>query len=202
MKKQYVQMLIVFLFVIGISTIVVLNLTKSVSLVLEPNTEITANEEQSNAQTTSSDEIEIIDDQSDVTTMDEESLRTFAQNLGVSLTDIVSVDFSSGEYSWANGYDDSLYSFYDMTIHTSLFTEKELADYINAKARNNYRMESYRIKVLEKEGYSLVDWDENKRAFTYLSGYSRYSVAELYYDEFPEKRQNDSDSYYLKNALN
>ncbi|MBR2679380.1 MAG: hypothetical protein IKE23_01215, partial [Exiguobacterium sp.] len=92
MKKQYVQMLVVLVFVIGISAIVVLNLTKSVSLVLEPNTEITTNEEQSNAQTTSSDEIETIDNQSDVTTIDEESLRTFAQVLGVSLKDIVSID--------------------------------------------------------------------------------------------------------------
>ena len=93
MKKQYVQMLVVLVFVIGISAIVVLNLTKSVSLVLEPNTEITTNEEQSNAQTTSSDEIETIDNQSDVTTIDEESLRTFAQVLGVSLKDIVSIDY-------------------------------------------------------------------------------------------------------------
>lgn len=90
-------MLIMFSLVIGISAIVVLNLTKSVSLVLEPNTEITANEEQPHAQTTFSDEIETVDD--DVTSIDEESLRSFAQNLGVSLEDIVSVDFSSGEYS-------------------------------------------------------------------------------------------------------
>ncbi|MGE9212467.1 hypothetical protein [Exiguobacterium aurantiacum] len=202
MKKQYVQMLIVLLFVVGISAIVVLNVTKSVSLVLEPNTEITANEEKSNAQTPSSDTTDTMNEQSDVTTTDEESLRTFAQNLGVSLKDIVSVDFSSGEYSWANGYDESMLSYYDVMINTNLRTKSELADYINAVARGNYRMEIFRVKLLEKEGYSLVDWDENKRTFIYLSDHTRYSVAELYYDEFPEKRQSDSDSYYLNNALN
>lgn len=201
MKKQYVQMLVVLVFVIGISTIVVLNLTKSVSLVLEPNTEITTNEEQSNAQTTSSDEIETIDNQSDVTTMDEESLRTFAQVLGVSLKDIVSIDFNSGEYSWANGYDESMVSYYEMMVKTNLYKETELIDYINAIARANYRMEKFRIKVLEEKGYNLVKWDENQDTFQYLSDYSRYSVAELYYKEFPEKRVDDQDSYYLNNAL-
>lgn len=201
MKKQYVQMLVVLVFVIGISTIVVLNLTKSVSLVLEPNTEITTNEEQSNAQTTSSDEIETIDNQSDVTTIDEESLRTFAQVLGVSLKDIVSIDFNSGEYSWANGYDESMVSYYEMMVKTNLYKETELIDYINAIARANYRMEKFRIKVLEEKGYNLVKWDENQDTFQYLSDYSRYSVAELYYKEFPEKRVDDQDSYYLNNAL-
>lgn len=201
MKKQYVQMLVVLVFVIGISAIVVLNLTKSVSLVLEPNTEITTNEEQSNAQTTSSDEIETIDNQSDVTTMDEESLRTFAQVLGVSLKDIVSIDFNSGEYSWANGYDESMVSYYEMMVKTNLYKETELIDYINAIARANYRMEKFRIKVLEEKGYNLVKWDENQDTFQYLSDYSRYSVAELYYKEFPEKRVDDQDSYYLNNAL-
>lgn len=201
MKKQYVQMLVVLVFVIGISAIVVLNLTKSVSLVLEPNTEITTNEEQSNAQTTSSDEIETIDNQSDVTTIDEESLRTFAQVLGVSLKDIVSIDFNSGEYSWANGYDESMVSYYEMMVKTNLYKETELIDYINAIARANYRMEKFRIKVLEEKGYNLVKWDENQDTFQYLSDYSRYSVAELYYKEFPEKRVDDQDSYYLNNAL-
>lgn len=201
MKKQYVQMLVVLVFVIGISTIVVLNLTKSVSLVLEPNTEITTNEEQSNAQTTSSDEIETIDNQSDVTTIDEESLRTFAQVLGVSLKDIVSIDFNSGEYSWANGYDESMVSYYEMMVKTNLYKETELIDYINAIARANYRMEKFRIKVLEEKGYNLVKWDENQDTFQYLSDYSRYSVAELYYKEFPEKRVDDQDSYYLDNAI-
>lgn len=201
MKKQYVQMLVVLVFVIGISAIVVLNLTKSVSLVLEPNTEITTNEEQSNAQTTSSDEIETIDNQSDVTTMDEESLRTFAQVLGVSLKDIVSIDFNSGEYSWANGYDESMVSYYEMMVKTNLYKETELIDYINAIARANYRMEKFRIKVLEEKGYNLVKWDENQDTFQYLSDYSRYSVAELYYKKFPEKRVDDQDSYYLNNAL-
>lgn len=202
MKKQYVQMLIVLLFVVGISVIIVLNLTKSVSLVLEPNTEITANEEQTNAQTTSSDEVETINDQSDVTTTDEESLRTFAQNLGVSLKDIMSIDFSSGEYSWANGYDESMIAYYDVMIKTNLRTQSELADYINAVARGNYSKEIFRIKVLEKEGYSLVKWSEDNQTFEYLSGHSRYSVAELYYEKFPEKKKVDSDSYYLKNTLN
>lgn len=201
MKKQYVQMLVVLVFVIGISAIVVLNLTKSVSLVLEPNTEITTNEEQSNAQTTSSDEIEAIDKQSDVTTIDEESLRTFAQVLGVSLKDIVSIDFNSREYSWANGYDESMVSYYEMMVKTNLYKETELIDYINAIARANYRMEKFRIKVLEEKGYNLVKWDENQDTFQYLSDYSRYSVAELYYKEFPEKRVDDQDSYYLNNAL-
>ena len=201
MKKQYVQMLVVLVFVISISVIVVLNLTKSVSLVLEPNTEITTNEEQSNAQTTSSDEIETIDNQSDVTTMDEESLRTFAQVLGVSLKDIVSIDFNSGEYSWANGYDESMVSYYEMMVKTNLYKETELIDYINAIARANYRMEQFRIKVLEEKGHNLVKWDENQDTFQYLSDYSRYSVAELYYKEFPEKRVDDQDSYYLNNAL-
>ncbi|WP_214734621.1 hypothetical protein [Exiguobacterium sp. s154] len=201
MKKQYVQMLVVLVFVISISVIVVLNLTKSVSLVLEPNTEITTNEEQSNAQTTSSDEIEPIDNQSDVTTMDEESLRTFAQVLGVSLKDIVSIDFSTGKYSWANGYDESMVSYYEMMVKTNLYKETELIDYINAIARANYRMEKFRIKVLEEKGYNLVKWDENQDTFQYLSDYSRYSVAELYYKEFPDKRVDDQDSYYLNNAL-
>lgn len=201
MKKQYVQMLVVLVFVIGISAIVVLNLTKFVSLVLEPNTEITTNEEQSNAQTTSSDEIETIDNQSDVTTMDEESLRTFAQVLGVSLKDIVSIDFSTGKYSWANGYDESMVSYYEMMVKTNLYKETELIDYINAIARANYRMEKFRIKVLEEKGYNLVKWDENQDTFQYLSDYSRYSVAELYYKEFPEKRVDDQDSYFLNNAL-
>lgn len=201
MKKQYVQMLVVLVFVIGISAIVILNLMKSVSLVLEPNTEITTNEEQYNAQTTSSDGIETIDNQSDVTTMDEESLRSFAQNLGVSLKAIVSVDFSSGEYRWANGYDESMTSYYDVMIKTNVYTQSELADYINAIARGNYRMEKFRIKVLEEKGYNLVKWDENQDTFQYLSDYSRYSVAELYYKEFPEKRVDDQDSYYLNNAL-
>lgn len=201
MKKQYVQMLVVLVFVISIGVIVVLNLTKSVSLVLEPNTEITTNEEQSNAQTTSSDEIETIDNQSDVTTMDEESLRTFAQVLGVSLKDIVSIDFNSGEYSWANGYDESMVSYYEIMVKTNLYKETELIDYINAIARANYRMEKFRIKVLEEKGYNLVKWDENQDTFQYLSDYSRYSVAELYYKEFPEKRVDDQDSYYLNNAL-
>lgn len=201
MKKQYVQMLVVLVFVISIGVIVVLNLTKSVSLVLEPNTEITTNEEQSNAQTTSSDEIETIDNQSDVTTMDEESLRTFAQVLGVSLKDIVSIDFNSGEYSWANGYDESMVSYYEIMVKTNLYKETELIDYINAIARANYRMEKFRIKVLEEKGHNLVKWDENQDTFQYLSDYSRYSVAELYYKEFPEKRVDDQDSYYLNNAL-
>lgn len=201
MKKQYVQMLVVLVFVISIGVIVVLNLTKSVSLVLEPNTEITTNEEQSNAQTTSSDEIETIDNQSDVTTMDEESLRTFAQVLGVSLKDIVSIDFNSGEYSWANGYDESMVSYYEIMVKTNLYKETELIDYINAIARANYRMEKFRIKVLEEKGHNLVKWDENQDTFQYLSDYSRYSVAELYYKEFPEKRVDDQDSFYLNNAL-
>ena len=202
MKKQYVQMLVVLVFVISIGVIVVLNLTKSVSLVLEPNTEITTNEEQSNAQTTSSDEIETIDNQSDVTTMDEESLRTFAQVLGVSLKDIVSIDFSTGKYSWANGYDESMMSYYQTIIQLNTKqTKEELADYINAVARDNYRMEKFRIKVLEEKGYNLVKWDENQDTFQYLLDYSRYSVAELYYKEFPEKRVDDQDSYYLNNAL-
>ncbi|WP_404283687.1 hypothetical protein [Exiguobacterium aurantiacum] len=201
MKKQYVQMLIVLLFVVGISVIIVLNLTKSVSLVLEPNNEITANEEQTNAQTTSSDEVETINDQSDVTTTDEESLRTFAQNLGVSLKDIVSIDFSSGEYSWANGYDESMMSYYETIIQLNTKqTKEELAEYINAVARGNYRMEIFRIKVLEKEGLSIVNWNDDK-SFEYLPGYSRYSVAELYYKKFPEKKEVDTDSYYLENAL-
>ncbi|WP_215192572.1 hypothetical protein [Exiguobacterium sp. s7] len=201
MKKQYVQMLIVLLFVVGISVIIVLNLTKSVSLVLEPNNEITANEEQTNAQTTSSDEVETINDQSDVTTTDEESLRTFAQNLGVSLKDIVSIDFSSGEYSWANGYDESMMSYYETIIQLNTKqTKEELAEYINAVARENYRMEIFRIKVLEKEGLSIVNWNDDK-SFEYLPGYSRYSVAELYYKKFPEKKEVDTDSYYLENAL-
>ncbi|MFP3422408.1 hypothetical protein R0K19_23850, partial [Bacillus sp. SIMBA_161] len=88
--------------------------------------------EQSNAQTTSSDEIETIDNQSDVTTIDEESLRTFAQVLGVSLKDIVSIDFNSGEYSWANGYNESMVSYYEMMVKTNLYKETELIDYINA----------------------------------------------------------------------
>lgn len=201
MKKQYVQMLVVLVFVISISVIVVLNLTKSVSLVLEPNTEITTNEEQSNAQTTSSDEIETIDNQSDVTTMDEEYLQTFAQALGVSLKDIVSIDFSTGKYSWANGYDESMVSYYEMMVKTNPYKETELIDYINAIARANYRMEKFRIKVLEEKGYNLVKWDENQDTFQYLSDYSRYSVAELYYKEFPEKRVDDQDSYFLNNAL-
>ncbi|MBR3061559.1 MAG: hypothetical protein IKG65_03890 [Exiguobacterium sp.] len=202
MKKQYVQMLVVLVFVIGISAIVVLNLTKSVSLVLEPNTEITTNEEQSNAQTTSSDEIETIDNQSDVTTIDEESLRTFAQVLGVSLKDIVSIDFSTGKYSWANGYDESMVSYYQTIIQLNTKqTKEELADYINAVAIANYRMEKFRIKVLEEKGYNLVKWNENQDTFQYLSDYSRYSVAKLYYKEFPEKRVDDQDSYYLNNAL-
>ena len=202
MKKQYVQMLVVLVFVIGISAIVVLNLTKSVSLVLEPNTEITTNEEQSNAQTISSDKIETIDNQSDVTTIDEESLRTFAQVLGVSLKDIASIDFSTRKYSWANGYDESMMSYYQTIIQLNTKqTKEELADYINAVARANYRMEKFRIKVLEEKGYNLVKWDENQDTFQYLSDYSRYSVAELYYKEFPEKRVDDQDSYYLNNAL-
>ncbi|MFN3633200.1 hypothetical protein [Exiguobacterium profundum] len=201
MKKQYVQMLVVLLLVIGISAIVVLNLTKSVSLVLEPNTEIKANEEQSNVQNPSSDTTVTMDEQSDVTTTDEESLRTFAQNLGVSLKDIVSIDFSSGEYSWANGYDESMMSYYETIIQLNTKqTKEELAEYINAVARGNYRMEIFRIKVLEKEGLSIVNWNDDK-SFEYLSGYSRYSVAELYYKKFPEKKEVDKDSYYLENSL-
>lgn len=201
MKKQYVQILIVLLLVVGISTIVVLNVTKSVSLVLESNTKITANEEQSNAQTTSSDGIETIDDKSDVTTMDEESLRTFAQNLSVPLQDIISFDFSSGEYSWVNGYDESMMSYYETIIQLNTKqTKEELAEYINAVARGNYSKEVFRIKVLEKEGLSIVNWNDDK-SFEYLPGYSRYSVAELYYKKFPEKKEVDTDSYYLENAL-
>ena len=201
MKKQYVQMLIVLLLVVGISAIVVFNLTKSVSLMLEPNTEITANEEQSNVQNSSSDTTVTMDEQSDVTTTDEESLRTFAQNLGVSLKDIVSIDFSSGEYSWANGYDESMMSYYETIIQLNTKqTKEELAEYINAVARGNYRMEIFRIKVLEKEGLSIVNWNDDN-SFEYLPGYSRYSVAELYYKKFPEKKEVDTDSYYLENAL-
>ena len=201
MKKQYVQMLIALLLVVGISAIVVLNVTKSVSLVLEPNTEITANEEKSNAQTPSSDTTDTMNEQSDVTTTDEESLRTFAQNLGVSLKDIVSIDFSSGEYSWTNGYDESMMSYYETIIQLNTKqTKEELAEYLNAVARGNYRMEIFRIKVLEKEGLSIVNWNDDN-SFEYLPGYSRYSVAELYYKKFPEKKEVDTDSYYLENAL-
>lgn len=201
MKKQYVQILIVLSLIIGISVIVVLNLTKFVSLVLEQNTDIMANDEQSSVQTASLDTPEANDERSDVTTLPEESLRIFAQNLGVSLKDIVSIDFSSGKYSWANGYDESMVSHYETIIQLNTKqTKKELAEYINAIARANYRTEIFRIKVLEKEGLSIVNWQDDK-SFEYLPGYSRYSVAELYYKKFPEKNEVDTDSYYLENAL-
>lgn len=75
---------------------------------LEPNTEIAANEEQSNIQNPSSDTIVTIDEQSDVTITD----------------------------------DEAMISYYDVMMNTNLRTKSELADYINAVARGNYRMEN------------------------------------------------------------
>lgn len=197
MKKNYAQVLAVLVIVVGISVIVVLNLTKSVELIFE--SEVIANEEQSYVQTTPT---ETSEERSDVTAIPEEALLAFAQDLGVSLKDIVSVDFASGEYSWVNGYDESMLGYYQTILDLNLRPKDELADYINAVARGNYRMETFRIKVLEKEGLSIVNWDENQKTFEYLPGYSRYSIAELYYKKYPEKRNVDSDSYYLENALN
>lgn len=199
MKKNYAQVLAVLVIVVGISVIVVLNLTKSVELIFESESEVIAGEEQSYIQTPTT---ETSEERSDVTAIPEEALLAFAQDLGVSLKDIVSVDFASGEYIWVNGYDESMPGYYQTILDLNLRPEDELADYINAVARGNYRMEIFRIKVLEKEGLSIVNWDENQKTFEYLPGYSRYSVAELYYKKYPEKRNVDSDSYYLENALN
>ncbi|TCI75893.1 hypothetical protein EVJ20_13015 [Exiguobacterium sp. SH0S1] len=199
MKKNYAQVLAVLVIVVGISVIVVLNLTKSVELIFESESEVIANEEQSYVQTPPT---ETSEERSDVTAIPEEALLAFAQDLGVSLKDIVSVDFASGEYSWVNGYDESMLGYYQTILDLNLRPKDELADYINAVARGNYRMEIFRIKVLEKEGLSIVNWDENQKTFEYLPGYSRYSIAELYYKKYPEKRNVDSDSYYLENALN
>lgn len=201
MKKQYVQMLVVLVFVIGVSVIVVLNLTKSAALLFDSQTEIKTDEGlESEAQSFKSD-TKKTNQQSDVISAATSHVRRFSRDLGVSFNQIVSTDFVSGEYSWANGYDESMISYYDVMIKTNVYTQSELADYINAVARDNYRMEKFRIKVLEEKGYNLVKWDENQDTFQYLSDYSRYSVAELYYKEFPEKRVDDQDSYFLNNAL-
>ncbi|MHC9161356.1 hypothetical protein [Exiguobacterium sp. CinTr1] len=201
MKKQYVQMLVVLVFVIGVSVIVVLNLTKSAALLFDSQTEIKTDEGlESEAQSFKSD-TKKTNQQSDVISAATSHVRRFSRDLGVSFNQIVSTDFVSGEYSWANGYDESMISYYDVMIKTNVYTQSELADYINAVARANYRMEKFRIKVLEEKGYNLVKWNENQDTFQYLSDYSRYSVAELYYKEFPEKRVDDQDSYYLNNAL-
>lgn len=201
MKKQYVQMLVVLVFVIVVSVIVVLNLTKSAALLFDSQTEIKTDEGlESEAQSFKSD-TKKTNQQSDVISAATSHVRRFSRDLGVSFNQIVSTDFVSGEYSWANGYDESMISYYDVMIKTNVYTQSELADYINAVARDNYRMEKFRIKVLEEKGYNLVKWDENQDTFQYLSDYSRYSVAELYYKEFPEKRVDDQDSYFLNNAL-
>lgn len=202
MKKQYIQMITVLFFVVGISLVVLLNFTKLVETFLfNSQSEFIDNKEIEIQQNKSKSEVRENETKRDAVQLSEESLKEFAQNLGVPLKDMTFFNFNSREYSWANGYDESMVSYYEMMVKTNLYKETELIDYINAIARANYRMEKFRIKVLEEKGYNLVKWDENEDTFQYLSDYSRYSVAELYYKEFPEKRVDDQDSYYLNNAL-
>ncbi|WP_214685669.1 hypothetical protein [Exiguobacterium sp. s155] len=202
MKKQYIQMITVLFFVVGISLVVLLNFTKLVETFLfNSQSEFIDNKEIEIQQNKSKSEVRENETKRDAVQLSEESLKEFAQNLGVPLKDMTFFNFNSREYSWANGYDESMVSYYEMMVKTNLYKETELIDYINAIARANYRMEKFRIKVLEEKGYNIVKWDENQDTFQYLSDYSRYSVAELYYKEFPEKRVDDQDSYYLNNAL-
>ena len=202
MKKQYIQMITVLFFVVGISLVVLLNFTKLVETFLfNSQSEFIDNKEIEIQQNKSKSEVRENETKRDAVQLSEESFKEFAQNLGVPLKDMTFFNFNSREYSWANGYDESMVSYYEMMVKTNLYKETELIDYINAIARANYRMEKFRIKVLEEKGYNLVKWDENQDTFQYLSDYSRYSVAELYYKEFPEKRVDDQDSYYLNNAL-
>lgn len=195
-------MITVLFFVVGISLVVLLNFTKLVETFLfNSQSEFIDNKEIEIQQNKSKSEVRENETKRDAVQLSEESLKEFAQNLGVPLKDMTFFNFNSREYSWANGYDESMVSYYEMMVKTNLYKETELIDYINAIARANYRMEKFRIKVLEEKGYNLVKWDENQDTFQYLSDYSRYSVAELYYKEFPEKRVDDQDSYYLNNAL-
>lgn len=153
MKKQYAQMLVVLLFVMGISIIVVLSLTKSATLLFDSQTEAIANGEMESDARSSKPKTKTINQQSDVALTATSHIRRFAKDLGVSFNYIVSTDFVSEEYSWANGYDESMIAYYDVMIKTNLRTQSELADYTNAVARGNYSKEIFRIKVLEKEGY-------------------------------------------------
>ncbi|WP_312048443.1 hypothetical protein [Exiguobacterium profundum] len=104
MKKQYVQMLVVLVFVIGVSVIVVLNLTKSATLLFDSQTEIKTDEGlESDAQSFKSD-TKKMNQQSDVKSAATSHVRRFSRDLGVSFNQIISTNFVSGEYCWANRY--------------------------------------------------------------------------------------------------